>query len=136
MKNTTLNSSGNPVSQSNGKQSNVGSQNGKASNSEEEEKEGEATHDDQERKKRRKNKSKQRDKRLLKKEARELRAKVMSQDMELFKFSSVSLAENEDATEVIQNGKSHDKSTNSSQKRNQTTEDGREPKRRKSTSRT
>ncbi|XP_012541717.2 myb-binding protein 1A [Monomorium pharaonis] len=138
MKDSKLNSSGGPVLQSNGKQTNVGSQNGKASDSEEEkekeeEEQKETTHSDNGQKERRKNKSKQRDKRLLKKEARELRAKVMSQDMEMFKFSSVSFPENaEAATEIIENGDSHDKPTNSPQKRNRTTEGGRETKRRKS----
>lgn len=57
----------------------------------------------------------------------------MSQDVEPFKFSSVSLPENEDAADLIQNGNLHDKSANSkaSQKRNQTMEDHRESKRRK-----
>lgn len=131
-----MNSSNDNVTQSNGKQSNVGSQNGKVSDSEEE-KEQEAAQSNNEQKKKKKKKSRQRDKQLLKKEARELRAKVMSQDIELFKFSSVSLPENEDSTEVLQNGDLHDTATNStaSQKRNQTMENDREPKRRKSTNR-
>lgn len=124
-----MNSSSNTVTQSNGKQSN-GSQNGKASDSEEEKEQEEAAQNDNEQRKKKKNKSRQRDKRLLKKEARELRAKVMSQDIELFKFSNVSLPENEDATEVLQNGNSNDRSVNS--KRNRTMEDDREPKRKKS----
>ncbi|XP_071636162.1 myb-binding protein 1A [Temnothorax longispinosus] len=126
------------TTQSNGKQSNVVPQNGKASDSEEEEEQEEAQSNNDQRKKR-KNKSRQRDKRLLKKEARELRAKVMSQDIELFKFSSVSLPANEDATEVCQNGSSHDKSTRQSsttpRKRERATEGDRESKRRKSTNR-
>lgn len=129
-----LNSSNDNVIQSNGKQSNVGSQNGKVSDSEEEKKQ-EAAQDNNQQKKKRKNKSRQRDKRLLKKEARELRAKVMSQDIELFKFSSVSLPENEDSTEVLQNGDLHDRATNASRKRNQTVENDCEPKRRKNTDR-
>lgn len=132
---TKLNRSNDIVSQSNGEQSNIGSQNGKVSDSEEEEEQEEAAQSNNERRKKRKKKSRQRDKQLLKKEARELRAEVMSQDIELFKFSSVSPedAENE---EVFQNGDSHDKPTNekASQKRSQTTED-REAKRRKSTNR-
>lgn len=134
--NTKSNSSS-TVSQSNGKQSDIGSQNGKANDTEEEkEEQEEAAHSNNEQKKRKKNKSRQRDKRLLKKEAREIRAKVMSQDMDVFKFSNVSLSENQDAAEVFQNGDSHDKSTSSrmSQKRNQT-EDQCEPKRRKSSNR-
>jgi len=100
---------------------------------EEEEEQKEAVHSNNEQKKRRKNKNKQREKQLLKKEARELRAKIMSQDIESFNFSSVSLPENEDTTEFIQNGNLHDQSTNSKapQKRNQTTENDRESKRRK-----
>ncbi|KYN40609.1 Myb-binding protein 1A [Trachymyrmex septentrionalis] len=134
--NAKLNSSNDIVSQSNGKQSIIGSQNGKTSDLEEEkeeEEQEEVVHNNNEQKKRRKNKSKQREKQLLKKEARELRAKVMSQDIEPFNFSSVSLPENEDTTEFIQNGNLHDQSTNSKapQKRNQTMEDDRESKRRK-----
>lgn len=126
-----MNSSSNIVTQSNGKQSN-GSQNGKASDSEEEKEQEEAAQNNNEQqKKKKKNKSRQRDKQLLKKEARELRAKVMSQDIELFKFSNVSLSENEDATEVFQNGNSCDKSTNSKAKRRDRTVEDREPKRRK-----
>lgn len=134
--NTKLNSSSDIVTQSNGKQSNVGSQNGKASDSEEEKEQEEAIQNNNEQKKKKKNKSRQRDKQLLKKEARELRAKVMSQDIELFKFSNVHLSENEDATEIFQNGNSHSKTTNSKspKKRNRTMEDDREPKRRKNIS--
>ncbi|KAG5310642.1 DPO5 polymerase, partial [Acromyrmex insinuator] len=134
--NVKLNSSNDTVSQSNGKQSIIGSQNGKTSDLEEEKEEEEeleeTVHSNNEQKKRRKNKNKQREKQLLKKEARELRAKVMSQDIKPFNFSSVSLPENEDTTEFIQNGNLHDQSTNSkaSQKRNQM-EDDRESKRRK-----
>lgn len=136
---TKLNSSSDIVIQSNGKQNNVGSQNGKASDSEEEkEVQEEAAQSNNEQRNKKKNKSKQRDKRLLKKESRELRAKVMSQDIELFKFSNASFPENENAAEVFQNGDSHGRSTNSKapQKRNQTIEDDRQPKRRKSISRT
>jgi len=86
-KNAKLNNSNNTVSQSNGKQNNVGSQNGKASDSEEEKEQEKITYSNNEQKKRKKNKSRQKEKQLLKKEARELRAKVMSQDLELFKFS-------------------------------------------------
>jgi len=133
--NAKLNSSNNTVSQSNGKQNNIGSQNGKASDSEEEKEQEGITCSNNEQEKRKKNKSRQREKQLLKKEARELRAKAMSKDLELFKFSSVHLSKSEDAAEVFQNGNLHDKSTNSKtpQKRNQTMEDNREPKRRKST---
>lgn len=138
--NAKLNSSSTEtVSQSNGKQSNVGSQNGTTSDSEEEKEEEEpeeVAHSNNEQKKKKK-KSRQREKLLLKKEARELRAKVMSQDVEVFKFSSVSLPEDEgDATEeVFQNGDLRDKSANpkAPQKRNRATEENREPKRRKST---
>lgn len=135
--NTKPNSSSDTVSQSNGKQSDIGSQNGKANDTEEEkEEQEEAAHGNNEQKKKKKNKSRQRNKRLLKKEAREIRAKVMSQDMDVFKFSNVSLSENQDAVEVFQNGDSHDKPTSSrmSQKRNQA-EDYCEPKRRKSSNR-
>ncbi|KAL6259582.1 hypothetical protein P5V15_009499 [Pogonomyrmex californicus] len=153
-KNTKLkNNSADTASQSNGKQSNVDSQNGKVSNSEEEEEEREREKEKEEKEEeeneevahsnnvqKKKNKSKQRDKRLLKKEARELRTKVMSQDIELFKFSNINLPEvrlpedEVDTMEVLQNGDSHDSPTNSrtSQKRNHT-EDNREPKRRRST---
>lgn len=137
---TKLNSSSDIVIQSNGKQNNVGSQNGKASDTEEEKEEQEKiAQSNNEQRNKEKNKSKQRDKRLLKKESRELRAKVMSQDIELFKFSNVpSFPENEDAAEVFQNGDSHGRPTNSKtpQKRNQTIEDDCQPKRRKSISRT
>lgn len=131
---TKLNSSSDTIAQSNG---NVGSQNGKASDSEEEKEQEETAQSDNEQRKKKKNKSKQRDKRLLKKESRELRAKAMSQDIELFKFSNISLSENEEAAEVVQNGDSHDKSntnSNTPQKRNRM-EDDREPKRRKSANR-
>ncbi|KAL0130921.1 hypothetical protein PUN28_002485 [Cardiocondyla obscurior] len=136
--NTKLNSFNDTLTQSNGKQSNVGFQNGKESDSEEEnskEQEGAVQSNNEIKKK--KNKSRQKEKRLLKKEARELRAKIMSQDIEPFNFSSVSLPENEDTPQLFQNGNSHNKYTNSkeSQKRNQAMENDPESKRRKSTDR-
>ncbi|EZA51443.1 Myb-binding protein 1A [Ooceraea biroi] len=127
------------ISQNNGRQNNVKFQNGKTSESEEEEEEEKAdkpqenTHDNN----KKKNKSKQKDKKLLKKEARELRAKVMSENLELFKFSSVNLPENDvNMVESVQNGNSHAKSTDSKlshKKRNneQTTEENSKLKRRK-----
>ncbi|XP_011866329.1 PREDICTED: uncharacterized protein LOC105561180 [Vollenhovia emeryi] len=131
---TEPNSLNGTVAQSNGKQSNVGSQNGKASDSEEEKEPEEAAQSNNEQRKKKKNKNRQRDKRLLKKEARELRAKVMSEDIELFKFSSANLPEDEDAAEVLQNGDSAIPET--PRKRNRATEEGREHKRRKRTNRT
>ncbi|XP_018398314.1 PREDICTED: uncharacterized protein LOC108776257 [Cyphomyrmex costatus] len=124
------------IPQNNGKQSNIGSQNGKTSESEEEKEEEESkevSHSDNEQTKKKKNKRKQREKQLLKKEARELRAQVMSQDIEPFKFSSVNLPENDDVVELFQNGDLHDNSTNlkAPQKRNQSLEDNPESKRRK-----
>lgn len=133
--NNQLNGSTDIALQSNGKQSNVTSQNGKISDSEEG---GEITHSNNVQKKKKK-KNKQKEQQLLKKEARELRAKAMSKDLELFKFSNVNLPENDvNKTEVCQNGHSHNKSTNSKslQKRNRdkAVEENREPKkRRKST---
>lgn len=133
--NNQLNGSTDIALQSNGKQSNVTSQNGKISDSEEG---GEIAHSNNVQKKKKK-KNKQKEKQLLKKDARELRAKAMSKDLELFKFSNVNLPENDvNKTEVCQNGHSHNKSTNSKslQKRNRdkAVEENREPKkRRKST---
>ncbi|KMQ94074.1 myb-binding protein 1a, partial [Lasius niger] len=89
--NNQLNGSTDIALQSNGKQSNVTSQNGKISDSEGG---GEIAHSNNVQKKKKK-KNKQKEKQLLKKEARELRAKAMSKDLELFKFSNVNLPEND-----------------------------------------
>ncbi|XP_011257399.1 DNA polymerase V [Camponotus floridanus] len=120
--------------QSNGKQNNIMCQNGKSNDLEEEEEE-ETMHSDNVHKKKKK-KNKQKEKQLLKKEARELRAKAMSKDIELFKFSNVNLSENDiNETEIFQNGHSHDKSTNSKSlnKRNhgKAMEESHEPKKRR-----
>lgn len=117
--------------QSNGKQNNVTSQNGIINDSEEQK---ETVHSKNAQKKKKKKNKKE--KQLLKKEARELRGKAMSEDLEVFKFSTVNLPENDiNKTEVCQNGHSHNKSTNSKliQKRNcdNVVEENREPKKRR-----
>lgn len=134
--NNQLNDSTDIPLQSNGKQNNIMCQNGKTNDLEEEEEEEEETvHSDNVHKKKKK-KNKQKEKQLLKKEARELRAKAMSKDIELFKFSNVNLSENDiNETEVFQNGHSHNKSTNSKSlnKRNhdKAMEESHEPKKRR-----
>ncbi|CAL7951593.1 unnamed protein product [Xylocopa violacea] len=72
-------------------------------------------------KKKKKNKSKQRDKQLLKKEARILRQKVISEGFEPFNFSSFVLAEESNENVSIQNGdsKNEQNSSNSSDKSKQ-----------------
>lgn len=108
---------------------------------EEEDEEKEQEQEEDNKKKKKKNKSKQKDKRLLKKEARDLRAKAMSEDLQLFKFSSVNLPQDEmmDVTgDVVQNGDAHGepaKPRASSQKRirERTTAEGGKVKRRKDT---
>lgn len=129
--NNQLNGSTDIALQSNGKQSNVTSQNGKTSGSEEVE---ETAHNNNVQKKKKK-KNKRKEKQLLKKEARELRARTMSTDIELFKFSNVNLPENDiNDMEVFQNGHSH-KSINSRSlnKRNhdKTVEENRESKKKR-----
>lgn len=121
------NKSTDAASRSNGKED-TGSEDRKTSVSEEE-----TSHGNNVSKKRKKNKKK--DKQMLKKEARELRVKVMSKDLKLFNFSSVILPENQIDETEIQNGSSHDEFSNlkSSQKRThgQTKKDS-ESKKRKS----
>lgn len=130
-----LNGSTDTASQSNSKQGNVTSQNGKTSDSE-----GEETAHNSNVQKKKKKKSKQKEKQLLKKEARELRAQAMSKDIELFKFSNVNLSKADiNDMEIVQNGNTHSNSTNSKSlsKRNheKIVEENHEPKkRRKSTS--
>ncbi|XP_029041713.1 myb-binding protein 1A-like protein [Osmia bicornis bicornis] len=70
-------------------------------------------------KKRKKSKSKQKDKQLLKKEARMLREKAMSEGFESFSFSSFALSEEASKDESLQNGDSQTTVTsrNTSQKR-------------------
>lgn len=125
MKNSTESNNSTNALQSNGKKSEVKVQNGKT-NEEEEEK---TVHNNLQKKK--KNKNKQKEKHLLKKEARELRTKAMSEGLELFKFSSVDLPVNDtDMTEDSRHENSHNQSTNS--KRNcEHVEEKRESKRRK-----
>lgn len=130
---TEVNNSTDIDPESNGKQNNVTSQNGKTSDSEEEEKE-EQTANNKTQKKKNKNKQK-RETQLLKKEARELRAKTMSENLELFKFSNVNLPENGNITDVYQNGDLHNESTNTAKpqkrSREKTAEGKQEPKKRK-----
>lgn len=126
-----MNGSTDVALQSNGKQSSITSQNGKTSGSEEGE---ETTHINNVQKKKKK-KNNQKEKQLLKKEARELRARTMSTDIELFKFSNVTLPENDiNDMEVFQNGHSH-KSMNSKslnkRDHDKTVEENREPKKRR-----
>ncbi|XP_072761085.1 myb-binding protein 1A [Anoplolepis gracilipes] len=131
--NNQLNGSTDIALQNNSKQSNVTSQNGKTSGSKEEK---ETVHGNNVQKKKKK-KNKQKEKQLLKKEAREIRAKTMSiEDIELFKFSIVNLPETDiNEMEVLPNGHSHNKSINpkSLNKRNhdKAVEANREPKKRK-----
>ncbi|XP_034183243.1 MYB binding protein 1a isoform X1 [Osmia lignaria lignaria] len=70
-------------------------------------------------KKRKKSKNKQKDKQLLKKEARMLREKAMSEGFESFSFSSFALSEEASKDESLQNGDSQTTVTsrNTSQKR-------------------
>lgn len=70
-------------------------------------------------KKRKKSKSKQKDKQLLKKEARMLREKAMSEGFESFSFSSFALSNETNKDESLQNGDSQTTvaSRNTSQKR-------------------
>ncbi|XP_043262610.1 myb-binding protein 1A isoform X2 [Colletes gigas] len=86
-------------------------------------------------KKKKKNKSKNgKDKQLLKKEARTLREKAMSEGFESFNFSSFSLHDKNNESEPLQNGNSQNErfSSNSSQKRMlKHTSDGNKSKRRK-----
>lgn len=125
-----MSNSNNIDPESNGKQNNVTSQNGKTSDLEEEKEEQSANNKIQ----KKKNKNKK-ETQLLKKEARELRAKTMSENLELFKFSNVNLPENGNMTDVYQNGNLHSESTNTAkpQKRShdKTAEGKREPKKRK-----
>ncbi|KOC64165.1 Myb-binding protein 1A [Habropoda laboriosa] len=82
-----------------------------------------------------KNKSNQRDKRLLKKEARILREKAMSEGFESFNFSSFVLHDQLNKDISLQNGNSHtaQASPNTSQKRMLKNEsNSNRPKRRKS----
>lgn len=102
-----MNNSTNIDQESNSKQNNVTSQNGKTSDSEEEKEE--QTANSKLQKKKNKNKQKK-ETQLLKKEARELRAKAMSENLELFKFSNVNLPKDE-VTDVYQNGDLHNEST-------------------------
>jgi len=75
--------------------------------------------------------SKQKEKHLLKKEARELRTKAMSEGLELFKFSNVNLSVNNiDMTENSQNGNLHKQSTNA-KRSHEHAEENHESKRRK-----
>jgi len=137
--NVTLNKSTNIILQNNSRQNTVRFQNGKTSELKQEEQEQEqeeenTCYDNNEKKKKKKNK--QKDKQLLKKEARDLRTKAMSQDLELFKFSSVHLAQNDVKMEkVVENENSCVKSIDLklSQKRNheQTTEENGKFKKRK-----
>ncbi|XP_076618481.1 MYB binding protein 1a isoform X1 [Colletes latitarsis] len=86
-------------------------------------------------KKKKKNKNKNgKDKQLLKKEARTLREKAMSEGFESFNFSSFSLRDKNNESEPLQNGNSQSErsSSNSSQKRMlKHTSDGNKSKRRK-----
>lgn len=87
-------------------------------------------------KKKKKSKSKQKDKQLLKKEARMLREKAMSEGFEAFNFSSFALNDQQSETESLQNGDSQTEQTslNSSQKRTlKHASDGGKSKKRKST---
>ena len=87
-------------------------------------------------KKKKKSKSKQKDKQLLKKEARMLREKAMSEGFEAFNFSSFALNDQQSETEPLQNGDSQTEQTslNSSQKRTlKYASDGGKSKKRKST---
>ncbi|KAG7212195.1 hypothetical protein KM043_012535 [Ampulex compressa] len=85
----------------------------------------------------RKKKNKQKDKHLLKKEARELRAKAMSEGFEVFEFSSVDLPESMEECNALSNGESHDaeSSLHIIQKRtlSQSTDTASKPKRKKKT---
>ncbi|CAD1478873.1 unnamed protein product [Heterotrigona itama] len=86
--------------------------------------------------KKKKNKSKQRDKQLLKKEARMLREKVMSEGFEPFNFSSLVFRDQSDKkSSPLENGNSQieQTSSNCSQKRtSKSILDGNKAKRRKS----
>ncbi|XP_054014556.1 myb-binding protein 1A-like [Hylaeus anthracinus] len=86
-------------------------------------------------KKKKKNKNKQKDKQLLKKEARTLREKAMSEGFELFNFSSFSLPGERNKSIPLQNGNSQsDRSSPNSPKKRvlKHTSDGNKSKRRKS----
>ncbi|KAK9297581.1 hypothetical protein QLX08_008798 [Tetragonisca angustula] len=87
-------------------------------------------------KKKKKNKNKQRDKQLLKKEARMLREKVMSEGLEPFNFSSLVFHDQSDKnSSPLENGNSQieQTSSNCSQKRtSKSILDGNKAKRRKS----
>lgn len=74
--------------------------------------------------------------RHLKKEARELRTKAMSEGLELFKFSSVDLSVNDmNDTENSSNGNSHNQSTHSKRNREYVEESNETKKRKKSVDR-
>ncbi|XP_076642327.1 MYB binding protein 1a [Halictus rubicundus] len=86
-------------------------------------------------KKKKKNKGKQKEKQLLKKEARLLREKTLSEGFESFNFSAFASHNEQSESEPLQNGNSQSESTspNSSQKRPfKQTPDGNKSKRRKS----
>ncbi|XP_031845505.1 MYB binding protein 1a [Nomia melanderi] len=85
-------------------------------------------------KKKKKNKSKQKEKQLLKKEARLLREKTLSEGFESFNFSAFASHNEQSEVEPFQNGNSQNEETspNSSQKRIlKQTLDNNKPKRRK-----
>lgn len=87
-------------------------------------------------KKKKKNKSKQKEKQLLKKEARLLREKTLSEGFESFNFSAFASNDEQSDVEPFQNGNSQNEETsrNSSQKRiHKRTADNNKPKRRKGT---
>lgn len=85
-------------------------------------------------KKKKKNKSKQKDKQLLKKEARILREKAMSEGFEPFKFSTFTMDNQSNEGAPLQNGNAHTEQTSPNTKKRmlKSISDGNKSKKRKS----